>query len=60
MVDPVKYRVIGLVPVHNIDPGTVVEPDENWDVAWLLSTGHLEPCDEPAPKKTKTDPEVEN
>lgn len=55
-----KYRVIGLVPVFNHDPGDIVEPEAHWDVAWLLSTGHLEPCDEPAPKKTKLDPEVEN
>lgn len=61
MVDSVKYRISGPVPVFNNDPGTIVEPDENWDVAWLVSTGHLEPCDEePAPKKTKSDPEVEN
>jgi hypothetical protein len=56
-----KYRIIGPCPVHNFDPGTVVEPEGFWDVAWLLSTGHLEPCDEtPAPKQSKTDPEVEN
>lgn len=55
-----KYRVIGLLPVFNNDPGSVVEPDDTWDVAWLVSTGHLEPCDEPAQKKAKSDPEVEN
>lgn len=55
-----KYRVIGPCPVFNRDPGDIVEPEADWDVAWLVSTGHLEPVDEPAPKKTKTDPEVEN
>lgn len=55
-----KYRIVGPVPVFNYDPGDIVEPDTDWDVAWLVSTGHLEPVDEPAPKKTKTDPELEN
>ena len=55
-----KYRIAGPAPVYNYDPGDIVEPEADWDVAWLMSTGHLEPVDEPAPKKTKTDPEVEN
>jgi hypothetical protein len=55
-----KYRIIGFLPVFNNDPGTIVEPEEHWDVNWLVSTGHLEPCDEePAPKKSKSEPEVE-
>lgn len=55
-----KYRIAGPVPVYNHDPGDIVEPEADWDVAWLVSTGHLEPCDEPAQKKSKSDPEVEN
>ena len=60
MLKAVKYRVIGPCAVHNHDPGSVVEPDTDWDVAFLVSTGHLEACDEPAQKKSKSDPEVEN
>lgn len=55
-----KYRIAGPVPVYNHDPGDIVEPEADWDVAWLVSTGHLEPCGEPAQKKSKSDPEVEN
>ena len=57
MLEPVKYRVIGPCAVHNNDPGSIVEPDADWDVAWLVSTGHLEACDKPAQKQSKSDPE---
>lgn len=56
-----KYRVVGPVPVHNIDPGSVVEPDTDWDIPFLLATGHLEPAKNPATKTEDTsDPEQES
>lgn len=61
MLDGMKFRIVGPCAVFNHDPGSIVEPDADWDVAWLVSTGHLEPCDEqPAQKKSKSEPEVEN
>lgn len=47
------YKVIGPVPVHNCDPGQVVEPTAEWDVDFLMATGHIEPA-EPASKQSKS------
>ena len=56
-----KYRVVGLCAVHNHQPGETVEPDADWDVPFLLATGHLEPAEVPAPTKSKPEPvETEN
>lgn len=54
-----KYEVVGPVPVHNCEPGQVVEPTEDWDVDFLITTGHLELV-EPAPKASKSTEVEEN
>lgn len=54
-----KYKIIGLVPVHNHDVGEVVEPTDEWDVDFLITTGHIEPA-EPAPKPSKSTEVEEN
>ncbi len=53
MLKNMKYKIVGSLPVHNCDPGSVVEITEEWDVDFLLSTGHIEPA-EPAPTKSKS------
>lgn len=56
-----KYLVTGPCAVHDNLPGAIVEPDETWDVDFLLATGHLEPAEVPATKPKKTEPvETEN
>lgn len=54
-----KYKVIGPLTVHNCEPGQVVEPTADWDVDFLITTGHIEPV-EPAPKTSKSTEVEEN
>jgi hypothetical protein len=54
-----KYKIIGSLPVHNCDPGQVVEPTDEWDIDFLITTGHIEPAP-PAPKQSKSTEVEEN
>jgi hypothetical protein len=56
-----KYKIIGPCAVHGNPPGKVVEATADWDVSFLLATGHIEPAEVPASTKSKPEPvETEN
>lgn len=59
MLNPMKYVITSIVPIHNNDPGAVVEPTPEWDIDFLLATGHIAPA-EPAPKQSKSTEVEEN
>lgn len=50
-----EYRVTGQQTVHNHLPGETVEPDADWNVEFLLATGHLEPV-KPSAQKNQDEP----
>jgi hypothetical protein len=52
-----RYIVTSGTNVFGHQPGELVEPEAEWNVDFLVATGHLTPAEEtPAPKSKKSDP----